>query len=147
MTNLSEPPVSYLIAAALVVFGIWALARGARGVSVGLADATALELVRGIRLAVFALVAGFFTIGLLVARPGFVALGAVILAEEVCETGVLALLVRLGDRGAAGRVPRRRSPGAEGRADGGVHDHVSSTASHRAIRSARTTSERSSIAS
>ena len=147
MTNLYEPPVSYVIAAALVVFGIWALARGARGVSAGLAGASALELVRGIRLAVFALVAGFFAIGLLVARPGFVTFGAIILAEEVYETGVLALLVRLGDRSAAERAEPTKRPGADLRADGRGHDYVSSTASHRAICSARSTSERPSIAS
>ena len=70
MTNLYEPPVSYVIAAALVVFGIWALARGARGVSAGLAGASALELVRGIRLAVFAWWRGSSPLGRSVTGPG-----------------------------------------------------------------------------
>jgi len=100
MANLYAAPVSYGIAVALVVFAAWACARGARRVSDGLAGGSALELVLGIRLAVFALVAGFFAVGVLSARSGFVTVGAIILAEELYETGVLALIVRLGDRSA-----------------------------------------------
>ena len=121
MTTFSEPPVSHAIAAALVIFGVWAGARGARRVSDGLAGGSALELVRGLRLAVFALVAGFFAIGLVSAKSGFVVVGAIILAEELYETGVLAVLARLSDRAAAG-------------------DRPASTAAHTAICAARTTS-------
>ena len=105
MTHLYEPPVSYAIAIALGLFGTWAGARGARMVSDGLADASALELIRGIRLAIFALVAGFFAVGVVSGRTGFITFGAIILAEELYETGVLALFVRLGEREAADAVP------------------------------------------
>jgi len=120
MTSLYEPPVSYAIAVALVLFGAWAVARGARMMSDGLAGASALGLIRGIRLAIFALVAGFFAVGVVSGRAGFITFGAIILAEELYETGVLALFVRLGEREAGGetagglakrgggqRVPRR----------------------------------------
>ena len=104
MTSLYEPPVSYAIAIALVVFGIWSGARGARMVSDGLAGASALELIRGIRFAIFALVAGFCTVGVVSGRTGFITFGAIILAEELYETGVLALFVRLGEREAGATV-------------------------------------------
>jgi hypothetical protein len=105
MTSLYEPPISHTIAIALVVFGAWAGARGARMVSDGLAGASALELIRGIRFAIFALVAGFIAVGVLSGRTGFITFGAIILAEELYETGVLALFVRLGEREAADVVP------------------------------------------
>jgi ABC-type Mn2+/Zn2+ transport system permease subunit len=105
MTSFYEPPVSYAIAIALVMFGTWAVARGARMMSDGLADASALELIRGIRLAIFALVAGFFAVGVVSGRTGFITFGAIILAEELYETGVLALFVRLGERETAGAIP------------------------------------------
>ena len=111
MTSLYEPPVSYAIAIALGVFGVWAGARGARMVSDGLAGASALTLIRGIRFAIFALVAGFFAVGVVSGRTGFITFGAIILAEELYETGVLALFVRLGDReaGAVSGAPNVRT--------------------------------------
>ena len=112
MANLFEPPVSYAIAVALIVFGTWAGARGARMVSDGLAGARALELIRGIRWAIFALVAGFFAVGVVSGRTGFIVFGAIILAEELYETGVLALLVRLGEREAADRFAGAAPPAA-----------------------------------
>jgi hypothetical protein len=89
----------------LVLFGTWAGARGARMVSDGLAGASALELIRGIRFAIFALVAGFFAVGVMSGRTGFITFGATILAEELYETGALALFVRLGEREVADTVP------------------------------------------
>lgn len=128
MTILYEPPVSYAVATALVLFGVWAVARGARRVSDGLAEGSALELVRGIRLAVFALVAGFFAVGLSSGRSGFVTFGAIILAEELYETGVLALFVRLGERGTDG--------GRDSTRDAGVEPRVGATAPTGRLRTA-----------
>jgi hypothetical protein len=101
MTTLYGVPVSYLIAAALVLFGAWACVHGARMVGRGLSCGAALDVIRGIRFAIYALVSGFFALGLVSARTGFITFGAIILAEELYETGVLALLVRWGDRGPA----------------------------------------------
>ena len=101
MTSIYEPPVSYAIAIALGAFGIWAGARGARMMSDGLAGASALTLIRGIRCAIVSLVAGFFAVGVVSGRTGFITFGAIILAEELYETGVLALFVRLGEPGGA----------------------------------------------
>jgi hypothetical protein len=112
MTNLYEPPVSSAIASVLILFGIWAGARGARMVSDGLAGASALELIRGIRFAIFALVAGFFAVGIVSGRTGFIIFGAIILAEELYETGVLALFVRLGEREPAGGLVGAAPPAA-----------------------------------
>ncbi len=127
MASFYEPPVNHAVAAGLVIFGAWAGARGARRVSDGLASGAALELVRGLRLAILAIVAGFFAVGLVSARSGFVTFGALILAEELYETGLLALLCRLGEReagaGAAGvaagqttRVPPAAPEGYPGSA-------------------------------
>ena len=110
MASFYEPPVNHVVAAGLVIFGAWAGARGARQVSDGLASGAALELVRGLRLAILAIVAGFFAVGLVSARSGFVTFGALILAEELYETGLLALLCRLGEReaGAGDLLGERR---------------------------------------
>jgi len=137
MTSLFEPPVSHVVAAGLVIFGAWAAVRGARRVSDGLAGGAALELVRGVRLAIFAIVAGFFAIGLVSARSGFVTFGALILAEELYETGVLALLCRLGERDATAAGPGTdpapmRPPAASG--------SIARAVCHTAICSARSTS-------
>jgi len=109
MTSLYEPPVSHAVAAGLLLFGAWAGARGARRVSDGLATGAALELVRGLRLAIFAIVAGFFAVGLVSARSGFVTFGALILAEELYETGTLAAIIRLGDRPVTSSSPSRNA--------------------------------------
>ena len=110
MTSLYEPPMSHAVAAGLVIFAAWAGARGARRVSDGLASGAALELVRGLRLAIFAIVAGLFAVGVASGRSGFVTFGAVILAEELYETGVLALLCRIGERDADAAETTCRAP-------------------------------------
>ena len=136
MTSFYEPPVSHVVAAGLVIFGAWAAVRGARRVSDGLAGGAALELVRGLRLAIFAIVAGFFAVGLVSARSGFVTFGALILAEELYETGLLALLCRVGERDDA--VKPEAGSATRGRPAAG--GYVARTVCHTAICSARSTS-------
>jgi hypothetical protein len=55
-------------------------------------------VVRGIRLAVLALVADLGAVAVPTGHPGFLIVGALILAEELYETGVIALVVRAGAR-------------------------------------------------
>jgi hypothetical protein len=68
----------------------------------------AVHLVRGIRLLIPASVATICVVGVVLRERGFVALGAIILAEELYETGVLVAVLRLSERGAA------RTPEADG---------------------------------
>ncbi|HEV8438019.1 MAG TPA: hypothetical protein VGT40_07995 [Methylomirabilota bacterium] len=104
MTSLYEPPTSHIIAGGLMLIGMYAAARSARLIVGGLRDARPLDLVRGIRLSVLALVAELCAIGFLSAQTGFVTLAAIILAEELYETGLLAAVIRLGERGTAERL-------------------------------------------
>jgi hypothetical protein len=97
--SLDDSPATLIIAGLLVVVGLCAAVLGARRLAAGLRQARALELVRGIRWVVVALVAGLAALGVVTAEPGYLVLGAVILGEELYETGVLALIIRLGERG------------------------------------------------
>ena len=99
MPSLYEPPVSEIIAGLLALVGFYSGARGGLRLARGLRQATASELVRGIRGCIIAVVAGIFALGVLSAETGFLILGAIILVEELYETGILAALIRLGDRG------------------------------------------------
>jgi hypothetical protein len=101
---LYEPPTSQIVAGVLVLLGTYAAGRSVRLVTRGLRRATPLDLIRGIRVLVLALVAGLAALGVLSGRSGFVVLGALILAEELYETGVLALIIRHGDRSAGERA-------------------------------------------
>ncbi len=98
--SLYEPPTNQIIAGFLVLAGMWAAARSTRLVARGLRQARSLDVVRGIRVCILALVAGILAVGLLSAQTGFVIiLGAIILGEELYETGILAVIIRLGERG------------------------------------------------
>ena len=97
--SLYEPPTNQIIAGFLVLAGMWAAARSTRLVARGLRQAKSLDVVRGIRVCILALVAGILAVGLLSAQTGFVILGAIILGEELYETGILAVIIRLGERG------------------------------------------------
>jgi len=97
--SLYEPPTNQIIAGFLVLAGMWAAARSTRLVARGLRQARSLDVVRGIRVCILALVAGILAVGLLSAQTGFVIiLGAIILGEELYETGVLAVIIRMGER-------------------------------------------------
>jgi hypothetical protein len=100
MTTLSALSTSEITVGLLVLVGGYAAVRGARLFVHGFVEASALHLVRGIRAIIVAFVAGLFAVGVLFAESGFFAFGALILAEEIYETGLLALLVRLGERSA-----------------------------------------------
>jgi len=84
--------------AVLILLAVCAAVQGARDLVRGLREAASLEVVRGIRWAVFAAVASIFALGILTMSTGFFVLGGVFLAEELYETGVASVAIRWGDR-------------------------------------------------
>jgi hypothetical protein len=84
--------------AVLVLLAVCAAVRGARRLARGLREAASLEVVRGIRCTVVAVVASIFALGLLTMHTGLFVLGGVFLAEELYETGVVIAAIRWGDR-------------------------------------------------
>jgi hypothetical protein len=99
--SLYEPPTNLIISGLLALVVGFSGVLSSRLVARGIRLARPLDLVRGIRVLILALVAGLFAVGLLSGRSGFVILGAIILAEELYETGVLLAIIRLGERGAS----------------------------------------------
>lgn len=94
MGHLYDPPLNQIAAALLVVLGVSAAARGGRQLVRGLRHAASLDLVRGIRGCVVAVVAGTSALGLLAAQTGLLVFGAIFLGEELYETGVLIAIIR-----------------------------------------------------
>ena len=105
MLTFHESSLGWLVAGLLALVAVAAAGRGARRMRAGLHHAMALELVWGIRDVIFALVATLFAVAIVTASTGFAIFGAIILAEELYETGVVALLIRLGDRTQGGLAP------------------------------------------
>lgn len=96
------PNALHLLAIALAFAGAWAGARGTKLFLQGVRYADdafdALWIVRGIRGIVVAVAAGAFASGLLFAQTWLIVFGVIFLAEELYETGVLALILRAGLR-------------------------------------------------
>ena len=88
-----------LVAALLALGATWAAARGSRLLARGLGHAdhpsASLWLVRGIRGAVVGAALGALAAGLLSGQAWLLVFGGVFLAEELYETGVIALALRL----------------------------------------------------
>jgi hypothetical protein len=95
-----EPPIGQIIAGLAVLIGISSAVRGARRLARGLRHAASLDVIRGIRGFVIAFAAAAFAIGVLSAERGFLVFGAIFLGEELYETGILAAIVRVGERSA-----------------------------------------------
>jgi hypothetical protein len=102
MVDVYAPPISYVLGAALVSGAAWASLRSARLIADGLRRARPLAVVLGIRAAVLSLVATLFAVAVLSAEPGFIVLGALVLGEELYETGLLALIIRRAERRTGG---------------------------------------------
>jgi hypothetical protein len=104
-----ESALGYIIAvlvAAIVVFAVGSVRLVARGVRL----ARPLDIIRGIRLLVVALAASLAAVGAASAKLGFVVVGAIILAEELYETGLVAAIIRFGERTVSptpGKLPDR----------------------------------------
>ncbi len=105
LNHLYESPIREAIAGLLLLVGGLSAARGTRRLIRGLGQAVPLEVVRGLRCCAVTLAAAAFAAGILWAETGVLVLGAVFLAEELYETGVLAVIVRFGEGAAAHRPP------------------------------------------
>jgi len=101
-------PWNEIAAALLLLIGGVAARRGMRRLTSGLRHARSLDIIRGIRSSVIALAALAFAGGVLLAQTGLLVLGVVFLGEELYETGLLAAIIRAGER-AEGRA-RGASP-------------------------------------
>ena len=97
MASVYAPPINELIAGLFGLLGLYATARGVRLLARGVALASPLDLVRGIRACVVAFAAGACVAGFLLAETGFLVLGALVLGEELYETGLVCLVIRAGD--------------------------------------------------
>ena len=113
MTGIYAAPISHLVVGGLAVLVACAAARGATLMRRGLRDADALDLVRGIRFVVIAFVAGLAGLGVASGHGGLLVIAALILAEEIYETGALALIIRISGR-KADAVPGTALPGGPG---------------------------------
>ena len=96
--TLYEPPVSHTLKALLVLASAYAAVAGVRMMRTALRRGDALHLIRGIRVLILGLVTGLAALTFATGNTGFLVIGLLILAEEIYETGVLAAIIRLGDR-------------------------------------------------
>jgi hypothetical protein len=92
----------HVLAGVLVLAGAWAGVRGVklfvRGARRADDDMASLWVVRGIRGIVVAVAAGALAGGIVFSQTWLIVFGAIFLAEELYETGVLALILRAGRR-------------------------------------------------
>jgi hypothetical protein len=106
-----------LLVGALALGAALAGARGRRLLALGLREGShpsaALWIVRGIRGVAVSVALVALTAGLLSGQAWLLVFGAIFLAEELYETGVLAVVLRLapGRSPATGGLPGPRSPG------------------------------------
>ena len=91
-------PWNEIVAALLLLIGGVAAWHGVRRVGSGLRHARSLDIIHGIRSSVIALAALAFAGGVLLEQTGLFVLGAVFLGEELYETGLLAAIIRAGER-------------------------------------------------
>ena len=87
-----------LLVAALMLVSVVFAVRGARLLVRGLRHALSLDVIRGIRGCVVSAALAACAVGVLWEETGFIVLGAIFLAEELYETGVVALVIRRGER-------------------------------------------------
>jgi len=100
MEPLGEFPGRHALAVLLVLAGAWAGVRGARLLARGLRcaddESAPLWIIRSIRGTVVAVGAGALAGGLLYAQMWLLVFGVIFLAEELYETGAIALVLRAG---------------------------------------------------
>jgi hypothetical protein len=97
MPAIYEPPINAVIAILFALLAAGATARGVRLLARGVVRAMPLDLIRGIRACVVSFASVACAVGFLQAETGFLVLGALVLAEELYETGLVCLVIRLGE--------------------------------------------------
>src|SRR5262245_19939710 len=106
MAIIYEPPTNAVIAALFALMAVGATAHGVRLLARGVIRSVPIDLIRGIRACVVAFASIACGVGILRAETGFLVLGALVLGEELYETGLVCLVIRLGERSAGvGRNP------------------------------------------
>jgi uncharacterized membrane protein HdeD (DUF308 family) len=89
-----------ILLVALALMGIWIAIRGVRSFVRGYRDAddpsASLRIIRGIRGIVVAVATWALAAGLFLDQTWLLVFGAVFLAEELYETGVVELVLRAG---------------------------------------------------
>jgi hypothetical protein len=102
MDDVLPPPLNLLLAGLCFLMAVAAAWRGAHGLVKGLREADrpsgALWVVRGIRGVIVAVSMVALSGGVLWASTGLLAFGVIFLGEELYETGVVLLALRVGQR-------------------------------------------------
>jgi hypothetical protein len=109
MHAIAALPLLVILAALLWLLAAIALWQGIRELATGLCEvnhpASALRMVRGILGVTVAVSAAALGGGMLFASTGPLAFGVIFLGEELCETGVVLLALRAGQRGVWAQRP------------------------------------------
>ena len=96
MATLYETPVNVVIAIFFALLAVGATAYGVRLLGRAVMHSVPLDLIRGIRACVVGFASVACTVGFLRAETGFLVLGALVLGEELYETGLICLVLRRG---------------------------------------------------
>jgi len=96
MATIYEPPVNLVIAILFALLAVGATAHGVRLLARGVMHSVPIDLIRGIRACVVAFASVACVVGFLRAETGFLVLGALVLGEELYETGLICLVLRRG---------------------------------------------------
>jgi hypothetical protein len=103
MAYIFEPPMHAMLAGVCFLIAVAAAWRGGYGLFKGLHEADrpsgALWLVRGIRGVIVAVAMMALGSGVLLSSKGLLVFGAIFLGEELYETGVVLLTLRLSQKG------------------------------------------------
>jgi hypothetical protein len=109
MPSILESPMHIIFAGLCFLSAVAAAWRGGYGLSRGLREADrssgALWLVRGLRGVIITVAMVTLGSGVLLASNGLLVFAAVFLSEELYETGVVLLTLRMGQKGWWGQTP------------------------------------------
>jgi hypothetical protein len=96
MATFYEPPVNVVIAILFALLAVGATAYGVRLLGRAVMHSVPIDLIRGIRACVVAFASVACAVGFHRAETGFLVLGALVLGEELYETGLICLVLRRG---------------------------------------------------
>jgi hypothetical protein len=110
MHAITELPIPMMLAALLWLLAAGALWQGMRRLVTGLNQiehpSSALRVVRGLRGVIVAVSLAALGGGVLFASRGLLVFGLIFLGEELYETGVVLLALRVGQRGVWAQTPQ-----------------------------------------